>query len=336
MIEASLPRTDMILPVRRDRISGGGNPPDLAYATRHGAMVCGSAENVLSSPYMLRYKGKVQLIFTSPPFPLNRKKRYGNEQGENYLPWLARFAPVFRDFLKPNGSIVIEMGNAWRPGAPVMSTLALRALLAFLDEGKLELCQQFVSYNKARLPGPAQWVTIKRIRVKDSFTHLWWMSPNTNPKASNRRVLKQYSSAMLRLLKIQKYNSGRRPSEHQIGPNSFLKKNPGAIPSNVLVISNTVSNDDYQRYCRQQGFSVHPARMPPELAEFFIRFLTTSGDLVMDPFAGSNTTGAVAEKLGRRWISIEPNRDYALGSRGRFISPSQLSHLQTRVDYLPP
>lgn len=184
-----------------------------AYRTARGVMIQGTAEAALESPLLERYKGKVQLLFTSPPFPLNRKKQYGNQQGEAYVKWLSSFAPLFREFLKPDGSIVIEMGNAWEPDKPAMSTLALRALLAFLDAGKLYLCQQFVCYNPARLPTPAQWVNVERIRVKDAFTHVWWMSTTDRPKANNRGVLQDYSPSMLKLLETKKYNSGARPSD---------------------------------------------------------------------------------------------------------------------------
>lgn len=281
-------------------------------------MILGAAEEVLHSKAANIYRGKVQLIFTSPPFLLNRKKKYGNLQGEEYVKWLASFAPVFRELLKPDGSIVMELGNAWEPGRPVMSTLALRALLAFLEEGQFYLCEQFICFNPARLPSPAQWVNVERIRVKDAYTHVWWMSPNESPKADNRRVLKPYSPAMLRLLASRKYNAGKRPSEHQIGAKSFLKNNNGAIPGNVLILTNTKATDDYQKYCRERGLPIHPSRMPQGLAEFFIKFLTVSRNLVLDPFAGSNTTGATAERLKRRWISIEPTADYVKGSRGRF------------------
>jgi site-specific DNA-methyltransferase (cytosine-N4-specific) len=211
------------------------------------------------------------------------------------------------------------MGNSWEPGQPVMSTLAMRALLEFLKRGEYHLCQQFICYNPARLPSPAQWVNVERIRLKDAYTHLWWMSPTTRPEADNRRVLKPYSSSMQRLLKQQKYNAGPRPSEHHIGAVSFMKNNNGAIPPNVLTISNTRSQDDYQRHCRAQGLRPHPARMPVELADFFIRFLTRPGNLVLDPFGGSNTTGAAAEFLKRRWVSVEPQTDYIEGSKGRFL-----------------
>jgi hypothetical protein len=94
----------------------------------------------------------VQLIFTSPPFPLNHKKRYGNRTGDDYLEWLADLASPLKELLTEDGSIVMELGNAWVPGQPVMSTLALRALLRFLDAGQLHLCQVVVEVVGLDLP----------------------------------------------------------------------------------------------------------------------------------------------------------------------------------------
>jgi site-specific DNA-methyltransferase (cytosine-N4-specific) len=292
----------------------------VAYSTKFGKLIHGSAEESLNSAALKKWLGKVDLVFTSPPFPLNRKKRYGNLQGQAYIDWLAGFAETLRLFLKPNGSIVMEVGNAWEPQRPVMSTLPLRALLAFLDKGKLVLCQQFIYNNPARLPGPAQWVTVERIRVKDSYSHLWWMSATDRPKASNRRILQPYSTAMRKLLKTKKYNAGVRPSEHNVGKTSFLSKHKGAIPSNVISLANTQASSPYLNYCRLKALSPHPARMPISLADFFIRFLTRPGDLVLDPFAGSNTTGVAAEALGRKWISIESESAYVAGSYGHFLT----------------
>lgn len=290
----------------------------LAYETKMGQMFQGKAEEVLQAGVMDTYRGKVQLIFTSPPFPLNRKKKYGNLLGTEYINWFVGFAPLFSDLLTPDGSIVIELGNSWEPNRPVMSPLNVRSLLSFLDKGHLSLCQQFICYNPARLPSPAQWVNVERIRLKDSFTHVWWMSPSDHPKADNRRVLKPYSKSMKQLLSSKKYNSGKRPSEHSIGKVSFLTDHGGAIPPNVLIMANTRATDAYQAYCREHGLVAHPARMQLDLPEFFIKFLSEPGDLVMDPFAGSNTTGAVAEQLGRKWISIEVQEKYITGSQGWF------------------
>ena len=231
---------------------------------------------------------------------------------------ISSLATSLKEFLTTNGSIVLEIGNAWEKGNPTMSTLPIKTLLSFLEEGKLNLCEQFICYNPARLPGPTQWVNIERIRVKDAFTNAWWMSPSPYPKANNRNVLTEYSPSMKALLKSKKYNSGVRPSEHHIGTKSFLQNNGGAIPSNVLIISNTESSSEYLKYCKSKKLEPHPARMPHFFAKFFIEFLTEPGDLVMDPFAGSNSTGFAAEALGRQWVSVEANENYILGSIGRF------------------
>lgn len=290
----------------------------VAYETTLGTMYQSTIEEFLDSSLARGLRNEVQLVFTSPPFPLNRKKKYGNKTGEEYLEWLSKLARPLGELLTDDGSFVVELGNAWEPGEPVMSTLALEALLALRRAGDFKLCQQFVVHNPARLPSPAQWVNIDRIRVKDAYTNVWWMSRTARPKADNRKVLVGYSPSMKKLLSRQSYNAGRRPSEHKIGEVSFLTDNGGAIPPNVLTMSNTVSSDRYRAYCKEHGLKVHPARMPPDLAEFFIKFLTDPEDLVFDPFGGSNTSGAAAEELGRRWLAIEPRADYIEGSRGRF------------------
>jgi len=298
-------------------------------------MYRGKAEEVLRTYPVTRYRGKVQLVFTSPPFPLNRKKRYGNLQGREYVDWLAGFAPLLCEYLTDDGSIVIELGNAWEAGRPTMSTLPLKALLAFQEKANLYLCQEFICFNPARLPSPAQWVTVERIRVKDAFTRVWWMSPVEKPKADNRGVLTEYSKSMKDLLRRGTYNSGKRPSEHEIGETSFLKDHGGAIPPNVLIpdleetlsellevlpIANTRANDIYQIYCRENDVEPHPARMPQKLVEFFLFLLTDPRDRALDPFAGSNSTGSVAEQLGRKWVGIEANEDYVVASKARFTA----------------
>lgn len=300
------------------------------YDTNLGSAFCGDSIKVIESRRFQKLKGEVQLVFTSPPFPLITKKKYGNFQGEDYIDWFAQFAPLLRNMVADDGSIVIEIGNCWEPGRPVMSTLVLRALLRFLEEGGLNLCQEFVWYNPARLPSPAQWVNVERSRVKDAFTRIWWMSPTDRPKADNRRILREYSPSMKKLIKRGTYNSGRRPSEHHIGKDSFKTNNKGAIPPNVidgdlapslgnlLKGSNTHSTDQYQKFCKDRDIEKHPARMPSALVEFFVKFLTDEGDVVFDPFAGSNTTGSVAEQYGRRWLSCEANWNYAASSIGRF------------------
>jgi len=302
--------------------------PEPLYCTKLGRLFNGKSEDLINGPLGAEMRGKVDLIFTSPPFPLNDKKRYGNLQGEEYLKWLASFAPMFARLLAPRGSMVIEVGNAWEPGRPVQSTLPQRALLAFLDAGGFQLCQEVTYYNPARLPSPAQWVTVSRMRLKDATTKIWWMAKCDQPNADNRRVLRPYSPEMKRLLQRQTYNAGVRPSEHNISAHGFLRDNGGAIAPNLLQISNTHSQSGYLRFCKNAKLRPHPARMPEQLPQFFIQFLTEPGDFVLDPFAGSNTTGATAEKLGRRWVALEADRSYAVTSVSRF-DEGAAAHLLT-------
>ena len=302
----------------------------LAYATANGSMIHGKIEDALLVAPLSKLNGKVNLIVTSPPFPLVRKKRYGNETGEAYVEWLSSLSQRLASLLTEDGSIVIEIGNAWEAGSPIMSTLPLETLLAFKRTAKLNLCQHIICHNPARLPSPAAWVNLKRARLKDSFTHVWWMSKAEFPKADNRRVLNPYSKDMKKLLLSQSYNSGVRPSGHVISERGFLTDHGGSIgpnvvdltgthyPESLLKFTGTKWDANYREHCQRAGLPAHPARMQAALSGFFIEFLTDKGDLVFDPFAGSNTTGSVAENMGRRWLSVEADHAYVEGSKGRF------------------
>jgi site-specific DNA-methyltransferase (cytosine-N4-specific) len=300
------------------------------YTTELGEMYRATIEDFLASEHARRLKGKVQLVFTSPPFPLLTPKAYGNKVGDEYLKWLKDLAPKLKRLLTPDGSIVIELGNAWERGHPVMSTLPLEALMSFQKAGKLFVNQQFICHNPARLPSPVQWVNIDRSRVKDSYTHVWWMSPTERPKADNRKVLVPYSASMKKLIARKKYNAGPRGSGFNIGETSFLTDHGGAIPPSVLTYANTQAGTPYRKYLKANGYTPHPAPMQAKLVEFFVEFLTDPEDLVFDPFGGSNTTGAVAERLGRRWIATEQKMEYILGSKGHFPTFNPLAAPRTR------
>lgn len=284
-----------------------------------------SLEVLKNDQFIRKYKGKIDLIFTSPPFPLLTAKKYGNKKGDEYIEWFKKFAEPMKKILSKKGSIVIEIGNSWTPKEPTYSLIELEALLAFKKAGNFHLCQEFVWHNPAKLPGPTEWVTKYRVRVKDTFTKIWWFSKTPNPQANNKNILTEYSKGMLKLLLKKKYNSGKRATGHTISKKGFFNKNKGAIPPNVfedfdnfLRISNTNNVHKYKSYCEKRNLPMHPARMPPELVEFFVRFLTKKKSIILDPFAGSNTTGYVSSKLKRKWISIEKNIDYIEGSKGWF------------------
>jgi|SRR3990170_2810493 len=274
----------------------------------------------------------VNLVLTSPPFALTRKKEYGNEGSDTYVEWFLPFAREFKRVLTDDGSFVLDLGGAYLPGHPVRSIYQFDLLVRLCKEVGFFFAQDFYHYNPARLPSPAEWVTVRRVRVKDAVNVVWWLSQSENPKADNRKVLKPYSDSMKDLLR-NGYKPRLRPSGHDISI-KFQKDNNGAIPPNLLTLANTESNSAYLRKCQLSGIKPHPARFPAGFAEFFIKFLTDENDLVLDPFAGSNTTGSVAEVLGRKWIAFEINHDYLEGSRYRFEQINDLFSLRN-VDGTP-
>lgn len=289
-----------------------GKPLTEFHTTKFGAMWNGDSLDWLTQAK----PGSVDLVMTSPPFGLVRKKSYGNEDAHAYCDWFRPFAEGFKRVLKDNGSLVIDIGGAWKTGLPTRSLYHFELLIMLCEEYGFHLCQEHYWWNPAKLPTPAEWVNVRRVRVKDAVNCIWWLSPTPWPKASNRRILAPYSESMKHLLK-NGYQAKTRPSGHVISE-KFGKDNGGSVPPNLLAIANTESNGQYQEFCNANNLDVHPARFPALLPEYFIRMLTDPGDMVLDPFGGSCVTGMVAEALERRWACVELNMDYLNGAVARF------------------
>ncbi len=287
-----------------------------AYCTRLGAAYCGDSQQLLEAVP----DGTVNLVMTSPPFALQRQKEYGNKDQAEYVEWLAGFAEVVKRKLRDDGSFVLDLGGSYRKGVPSRSLYPFRVLLRFCDELGFKLAEEFYWYNPSKLPSPIEWVNKRKMRAKDSVNTLWWFSKTDWPKADVTRVLAPYSDRMQKLLEDPEkfYQPKVRPSGHDIGK-GFAKDNGGAIPSNLLQIPNSESNGQYMAGCKVVSVKGHPSRFPAKLPEFFIKFLTDPGDIVVDIFAGSNTTGQVAEAEGRRWLSIDTDLGYVACSAFRFL-----------------
>lgn len=286
--------------------------PRTYFQTSRGRMMLGDSLDILRA----HKPGSVDLIMTSPPFGLVRKKGYGNVEADKYVDWFRPFAETFRSILADHGSLVIDIGGAWNQGVPTRHLYHFKLLIMLCEEYGFHLAQDFYWWNPSKLPTPAEWVTVRRIRVKDAVNTIWWLSKTPWPKASNRRVLQPYSPAMLDLLE-HGYRAKKRPSGHDISE-KFAVDNGAAIPPNLIAVPNTESNSFYLRYCQERGIAPHPARYPAEIPEYFIRMLSDPGDTVVDPFAGSCVTGEVAERLQRKWICIGLVEEYLKGALGRF------------------
>jgi DNA modification methylase len=292
------------------------------YTTDFGAAYLGDSLELLKK----LPDSSINMVFTSPPYALHFKKAYGNVSKADYVEWFLGFASEINRVLTDDGSFVLNIGGSWNKGSPTRSLYHFKLLIALVEEIGFHLAQECFWYNPAKMPAPAEWVTVRRVRIKDSVEYVWWLSKSKFPKADNRKVLRPYSPDMLRLAK-RGVRTTVRPSGHNI-TSSFDKVDAGgAIPSNVLddqnanemlVLGNNSANDVYTMKCKEAGVKIHPARFPAALPEFFIKLLTDEGDLIVDPFAGSNTAGKVAEMLGRRWIGMELVEEYLEASKFRF------------------
>lgn len=300
------------------------------YRTTHGAAFLGDSQELLARVPT----GSVNLVFTSPPYALHFKKEYGNAHKRDYVRWFIPFATQILRVLKDDGSFVLNIGGSYNEGKPTRSLYHFHLLIALVEEVGFHLAQECFWYNPAKMPMPAEWVTVRRIRIKDSVEYVWWLSKTPWPKASNAQVLKEYSPDMIRLSR-RGVRPTVRPSGHVIRDSFDKIEAGGAIPPNVveeglpeelglpvpeamLKFGNNAANDEYAKRSKELGHKMHPARFPSALPEFFIRLLTDEGDTVIDPFAGSNTTGVVAEGLRRRWIAMERVSEYLEASKVRF------------------
>lgn len=292
------------------------------YQTEYGSAYLGDSRELLAK----LPDSSVNLVFTSPPYALHFKKEYGNVSKADYVVWFLGFAKEIYRVLTDDGSFVLNIGGSYNPKTPTRSLYHFKLLIALVEDIRFHLAQECFWYNPAKMPMPAEWVTVRRVRVKDSVEYVWWFSKTPHPKADNRKVLRPYGPDMLRLAK-RVVRAAVRPSGHNINSTFDKIENGGAIPPNVvddqiaadmLVLGNNAANDVYTKRCKETGVKIHPARFPAALPEFFMKFLTDEGDVVVDPFAGSNTAGFVAEKLERRWIAIDLVEEYLEASKFRF------------------
>lgn len=232
-----------------------GEAMKIYHQTEFGKILHGDALEALETEIE---PGSVDLMMTSPPFGLVRKKDYGNVDAPDYLDWFRPFGKLFRQVLKEQGSLVIDIGGAWIPGQPTRSLYHFKLLIMLCEELGFHLAQEFYWWNPSKLPTPAEWVTVRRIRVKDAINCIWWLSPGPYPKASNTRVLQPYSDSMRELLRTG-YTAKKRPSGHDISE-KFNVNHGASIPPNLLALANTESNSYYLRYCADRGIKPHPAR----------------------------------------------------------------------------
>ncbi len=163
-----------------------------AYTTEFGEAYCGDSRELLAK----LPDNSVNLVVTSPPFALLRKKEYGNENQANYIDWLSEFAELVLAKLVDDGSFVLDLGGAYERGRPTRSLYNFRVPIRFCDEIGFSLAEDFYWFNPSKLPSPIEWVNKRKLRVKDSVNTVWWFGKTSWPKADVTKVLTEYSDRM--------------------------------------------------------------------------------------------------------------------------------------------
>ncbi len=289
------------------------------YETQNGRMLWAEAETAVG----VLADDSVQLLFTSPPYPLMKPRASGNRRGDEYLDWLCRFFTDARRVLDPGGSLVINlMDMQSAPGIPTLSLYKEKLLLHLVEQAGYHLIQNLHWHSPCKM-ATGHWVTVRRERITPSVENLFWLSRSPRPRVYQQQVLQPYGKEMRRYLRQGGLRRKTRPSGQGSALLSHAIDHGGSIPKTLLTFPNSHGNTPYHQFCRENGFPIHPATMPEGVAEFCINLLTRKRDLVWDPFGGRNTTGSVAERLDRQWVSNEKSLSYIRGSAGMFQNASR-------------
>lgn len=255
--------------------------------------------------------GSVQLILSSPPYPLQRPREYGNLPADQWVDWMLRLCEQMTPLLTNDGSFMFNLGPVWKPGVPAQSLYYERFLLRMEDALGIHLLQHLYWQNPVKLPQMA-WNAKRRVRVTPSVEPIFWMSPNPNAYGNNRQVLRPYSKKGLESIRNPRLS--KRPCGEQFGPTSFVDRG-GSIPPSLITATPTGKEDAaYRRAMRTDGRVPHPATMPSAVSRFGILLASREGDTVLDPFSGSGTVPVEAARLGRNGIGIERSKAYLEGS----------------------
>ena len=292
----------------------------LAYATDLGMALWGNCKNVFSGDMS---ENLISLVLTSPPYPLKRPRAYGNAPASEYVDWLCSAIEPLLKNLQSGGSICLNLGNdIFISGTPARSTYLERLVIAFEDRFGLYKMDMIPWVNPCKPPGPMQWASKTRQQLNAGWEPIYWFT--NDPKhcqSNNNRIIEAHSEAHLAFVQNGGVKQRRVNSDgaYYLKEGAYSKSTEGKIPRNVISLShNCADQRQYKIAARSAGLQAHGAAFPVVLAEKLISFLTKKGDLVVDPFAGSTTTGKAAEKLGRRWIASDIVYDYVVGSALRF------------------
>lgn len=265
----------------------------------------------------------VALTLCSPPYPLRKPRAYGNPDAADYVDFICRAIEPILKWLIPGGTIALNVSNdIFEPGTPARSLYRERLVIAMADRLGLSKLDELVWSTPDKAPGPVQWASKTRQQLNVGYEPVYLFT--NDPLASiadNRRVLAPHSERHRALIAAGGERRVRSNSDgaYQLRHGSYARETSGRIPRNVLTFGHACRSQRLvKQAARDRGLQVHGAPMPLALADFLVRYLSRPGDLVLDPMAGTLTTGEAAERNGRRWLCIERIWDYLAAGAHRF------------------
>ncbi len=237
----------------------------------------------------------IDMIITSPPYAERRKNVYGGISEEKYVEWFLPIGYEIKRILKPTGSFFLNIKPHTKKGE--------RSLYVFDLVCKLKRSVGFMfieeyCWTKNAFPGSLKG------RFKNAFEPVYHFTKNPpneitfNPVACGTPIKEESIARTFR-----KQCGAPKNGSGMTGMNTTNIRNLElARPSNVINVNN-VSNQFSDK-------QLHPATFPEGLVEFFIKSFTNENGIVLDPFAGSGTTGIVCKKLNRQYILIDNMLEY--------------------------
>lgn len=283
----------------------------LGYSTNLGVAIWGPSGDI--------FKGlnvPVSLIFSSPPYPLNRSRAYGNPNEREIVDFICDTLEPVIEALAEDGSLALNVSNdVHLPGSPARSTYVERLVLEICDRfSPMFLMDRLIWQNPAKMPGPIQWASKTRQQLNTGYEPILWFARNPlKVKSNNNRVLEPHSERHLKLMQSggEQRETCYGDGAYRLKVGSFGTMTEGRIPKNVISRGHRCAHGVRHRQAAiDLGLPTHGAGQPFSIPEFMIRFLTEEGDLVVDPFAGRGMTSLAAELNNRAWMAGEINLEY--------------------------
>lgn len=283
----------------------------LGYSTNLGVAIWGPSGDIFR-----RMTVPVSLIFSSPPYPLNKARAYGNPNEREIVDFICDTLEPLIEALAEDGSLALNVSNdIFLPGMPARSTYVERLVLEICDRfAPMFLMDRLVWQNLAKMPGPLQWASKTRQQLNTGYEPILWFARNPlRVKANNNRVLEPHTEKHLKLMQSggEQRETSYGDGAYRLKAGSFGNMTEGRIPKNVLTRGHRCAHGlRHRKASIELGLPTHGAGQPFSIPEFMIRFLTEEGDLVCDPFAGRSMTGLAAELNNRAWMTGEINLEY--------------------------